>query len=357
MVTTRSKERKLKKSDNVGSASWSNLSHDLLLLIIMQVGVFDFIAFSGVCRAWRSVALCNWNTFMGSKQPMRLSISARLNKKECYLEDHTRRKLETTIPHSSGRMCVGLTCGYLIFFGRKTRDFWLVNPLTRKELHFPGFPFVISHISTHVRGILVFSPSMSAWVFVVLTHRFSNGISFSIAGKQGKWSYISSISPIRDLHLFKGKIYTINTDNDLFELKLNPLPTLTLQRMENIPWSNFRYLGFISSGESLYAIDIFRDEFEAFELDLTEMQWVKTESALGEYAFFVSDFKCEAAIKPDTWAHPCTQYKMINYFGGGGRSTKSGRCIFSNMWYFPHNCLNDNGGDMGTGAVLNTLDE
>ncbi|KAI3796656.1 hypothetical protein L1987_39335 [Smallanthus sonchifolius] len=182
MANTRSITRKL-NSD--ASASWSNLDHDLLFVIMMHLGPFDFLAFSGVCKSWRSFAFSNWNTFMVSKQPMCLSISTRMNNKEFYLEDYNRRRRKTTIPHSNGRICIGITCGYIIFFGRKTYDFWLVNPFTRKELHFPGFPFAKTPIPQYLRGILVFSPSMSWWVFVV-SLKFSNEISFSLPGKEAR---------------------------------------------------------------------------------------------------------------------------------------------------------------------------
>ncbi|KAJ0443907.1 putative F-box domain, leucine-rich repeat domain superfamily, F-box-like domain superfamily [Helianthus annuus] len=123
MVTTRSMVRKLTKSgtsDDDTSGSWLSFNDDLLLLILMHLGFFDYVALSGVCKAWRSIAFSNWNKFMMSKQPMYLSISSDLIfHKDCYIHDHTRRKLKTIIPHSSARMCIGVNCGYLIFFRGK----------------------------------------------------------------------------------------------------------------------------------------------------------------------------------------------------------------------------------------------
>ncbi|KAI3743795.1 hypothetical protein L1987_56862 [Smallanthus sonchifolius] len=90
--------------------------------------------------------------------------------------------------------------------------------------------------------------------------------------------------------------------------------------MKNFPWQKFISLKFVSSGE---------------------------------YAVFVSHlFKCDAAIKPDTWTHPWTQYERLNY----PQSKKMDRCSTANMWYFPHECLNDNGSDMENGALLNKLE-
>nr|KAJ0196471.1 hypothetical protein LSAT_V11C700380520 [Lactuca sativa] len=83
---------------NSGVAPWSDLPHDVLSVVMMKLGVIDFVAVSRVCKSWRSVALSNRNK------------------------------------------CFGVTCGYLILFDEEYNDFWLVNPITRHELHFPGTP-------------------------------------------------------------------------------------------------------------------------------------------------------------------------------------------------------------------------
>lgn len=61
------------KTDDVGP--WSSLNHDVLLLVMMQLGVIDFLAFSGVCKSWRLVALNNRKRFMASKPPMLMWIA------------------------------------------------------------------------------------------------------------------------------------------------------------------------------------------------------------------------------------------------------------------------------------------
>nr|KAJ0197447.1 hypothetical protein LSAT_V11C700358960 [Lactuca sativa] len=72
-------------------------------------------------------------------------------------------RFKTILPHSSGnRISFGLTYGYLILFNREIRDLWLVNPITRHELHFSDYPL---YAAVHeegkrafwaIRGILVF---------------------------------------------------------------------------------------------------------------------------------------------------------------------------------------------------------
>ena len=117
----------------------------------------------------------------------------------------------------------------MVFYGEKTRDFWLINPFTRNELHFPAFP------GSPGKAILVFSPSIpgSGLVLVVL-NRSSYRIWLSLEGK-GAWNHVSSVNPFLDLHAFKGKIYTLTYAGDSWlrrhvcELRLDPpVPKLTL---------------------------------------------------------------------------------------------------------------------------------
>ncbi|KAI3796657.1 hypothetical protein L1987_39336 [Smallanthus sonchifolius] len=123
--------------------------------------------------------------------------------------------------------------------------------------------------------------------------------------------------------------------------------------MKSFTWPQFKTLEFVSSDENLYVRDNSGDVL--IQVDFDEMKWVNSERTLGEYAVFVSDlYKCDAAIKPDTWIHPWTQYKRINYPQSKKmESKKAGRCSTANLWYFPHECLIDNDTDMENGALLN----
>ncbi|CAH1450121.1 unnamed protein product [Lactuca virosa] len=129
-----SSTKRIKTFDNGSMASRSDLNHDVFLLVMMRLGVVDFLAFSRVCKPWRSFALSNRNKFMASKTPMSISISTHANEKECYLEEFEGRKFKTILPHYANMTCIGVTCGYLIFLGKKTLDFWLVNPITKHEI-------------------------------------------------------------------------------------------------------------------------------------------------------------------------------------------------------------------------------
>jgi len=271
---------------------------------------------------------------MASKPPMEMHIC---NEKECELMDFEGRKFKTMIPHSVGRECVGVTCGYLVLFGKETNDFWLVNPITRHQLHFPDFPNDHDdtlHLHLRMRAILVFSPLISEWLFVI-TRRLCKKIWFSIAGK-GIWNDVSTTSCIWDLHAFKGKIYTINivcvrgdVIGQLFEMRFGPEPKLMLLKTKNFPKRNYFHF-FASYGENLFVVDY---KSAVHKLDFGEMKWVlysdektKTEE---EFEFYRNHMGYITFAKQESWAS-CTfksEKRMFN---------------LERFWYFPHESFDVN---------------
>ncbi|PWA43324.1 F-box domain-containing protein [Artemisia annua] len=432
MAKTRSmtrEQKRLKTSEEGGSAAWSDLFPDLLIIVMMRLGLVDFVSFSGVCKRWRSIAHSQWKTFMGCKVPMCMFFFTP-NRRGFWLEDFEGRRFKTIRRHGTHRTCVGSTRGYLIMFGRLTSDFWLVNPITRHEFHFTDFPWrqithhpanfrgilvyshsmsgrgfwledfegrrfktirrhgthrtcvgstrgylimfgrltsdfclvnpitrhefhftdfpwrQITHHPANFRGILVYSHSMSGWVFVV-SHKFSKIISFSLAGKQTSWNHIFSSVPILDMHLFKGKIYSLNIHTHLCEVKLEPEPTFVLIGIKNFTIPKIYSIEFVSSGKNLYVVGwITKSMYKVLEVNFDTTEWENPEKTIGQYAFYFNGMCTSAAataIKPNTEAHGGgrTQSKIL-CFRSADQSRKEGglRTIASSMWYFPQDCLN-----------------
>ncbi|CAH1435870.1 unnamed protein product [Lactuca virosa] len=290
------------KTDDVGP--WLYLNHDLLSIVMMQLGVIDFLAFSGACKSWRSVALSNWKTFMASKPPILLLIPLSGNNDMLYwLVDSEGKDFKTIIPHSAGWDDVGLTCGYLILLRKKTYEFWLVNPITRHELHFPPAPS-------------------------------SNQIWFSIEN-EGAWNRVSSTFDFtfKDLHVFKGRIYSVSIRGHFCELTLEPEPKLTLLETKNLLDEDISFPELVSWGENIYVME----NLKVYKLDFGEMEWVPFQYTgdKHDFAFFLSDLSHSAASKPESWGSEPGRY--VVYEGGG-----KGRFFIAVQWYFPHECLNVN---------------
>jgi len=288
-------KKMFKTFDKGGVAPWSDLNHDALFLVMMQLGIIDFVAFSGVCKAWRSFALSNKKVFTASRPPLLLWITDCPYTKECYLEDSEKRKYKTLLPHSAGRKCVGITSGYLVLMGRRTKDFWLVNPITRHELHFPAYP---SSFTISLRPLFFLLAISTGWVFVALD-RCTHTIWFSEAGK-GSWNLVSDAFDIYDLLVFKGKIYALTFYLCVHELRLYPEPKLMILKTQNSVESTFIHREFVSSGENLLVAlryDIL------YELDLVEMKWVCHDKDREDYLFFRSKGMQTVAVKSDLCPH------------------------------------------------------
>lgn len=335
-----------KTTMNGGAGAWSDLTHDVVFLVMMQLGVIDFVAFSGVCKSWRSVALSYMNTFMASRPPMFMSPDDADDVEwYCYLKDVEGRRFKTIVPHSAEALCVGITCGYVILYATKTRDFWLVNPITRHELHFPNAPrnVIIHALQRKIKAILVFSPPISGcWVLVVLNIN-THEIWFS-KGELGAWDHVSSIVPIEDLHFFKGKIYTLHHSTDpRFETNIIGVmsldPKLTLFETKNFPSSISRV--FLCSAEHLYLVEkplsyFWDPKFPPHKLDFDEMKWVVADE--NTHAFFLSyDSNYCGVVKPESWWQ--AQFRISTSDDLCGNDT-----IFDSdhMWYFPHEFRNIN---------------
>ncbi|KAL4562751.1 hypothetical protein LXL04_026781 [Taraxacum kok-saghyz] len=358
-----SNEKKVKTCDNGEVGCWSDLNHHLVYIIMMQLGVIDYLSFSGVCKSWRSLANSNKKKFMATKPPMTLHVNWRAHAKLCYLEDFEGRKFKTFLPPFAGGTCVGLTCGYLIFFVRAHREFRLVNPITRHQLHFPGFPLTYLEPSVlHVRAILVFSRSIRRWVLLVIK-KCESKIWFSMAGK-GKWDDASFDSvTFTDLRAFNGIIYTLNVNYDtnlceLHELRLNPDPELILVEAKNaLKRSRYDHeQELVSSGENIYVMDCLppiddtdtmedaiKYRYVLYELDFGEMKWVSRVKTIGECAPFLSNFKHGVAVTSPFWGM-LGQGLLLGHSDGDVLERihveKTMSSFAMNMWYFPHECLN-----------------
>ncbi|CAH1426884.1 unnamed protein product [Lactuca virosa] len=192
-------------------------------------------------------------------------------------------------------------------YGRETEDFWLVNPITRHEFHFPHAPFYFYSVELGFCGILVFSSSISRWVFVI-SRRCTCRIWFPIAG-EGAWNHVSSTSDILDIHALKGKIYTLHT-------------------VDHYSWKENLYVMMETYSK--------HSSYKVHELDFGEMKWVPFEETSDEYDFFYNHSEPSAAVKQESWVDPPSpnmKYYVTN-------KSEKGKFFYANMWYFPHECMN-----------------
>ncbi|XP_076934785.1 uncharacterized protein LOC143601198 [Bidens hawaiensis] len=332
------KSLKTSEDEDSGLRDWSNLTEDLLLRITWKLEPTDFFGFRGTCNPWRSMALSQIKKFMGSRRPMKVSCS----NGAFYFEDFEGRKHKIPLPHSTGRVCIGVTCGYMIMAGRD-RDFWLVNPFKRHEIYIPACPFHpwVNTNASQFRGVLVFSPFTSQPVFV-FSHKFTNKIFYHMSGNQPSWNWLDLNFPILDIHAFKGKIYAVTVTSCLVEVGLPPRPSLEPLEMKNHLTRHLLRSEFVTSGKSLYLLDCCSaDGYDGYEIDVEKREYVQIDKTTVENAFFVGDWKSSAAVDADTWVDSQIPDGKGGYLKDTSeKSDIKGRCLIANMWYFPHelNC-------------------
>ncbi|CAH1450126.1 unnamed protein product [Lactuca virosa] len=191
-----------------------------------------------------------------------------------------------------------------------------------------------------VRVILVHSPPISGWVFLVLNKK-TNEIWFSIASKR-VWTLVSASFLIHDLYAFKGKIYVLNSAYGLYEMLLYPNPNLTLLKTKDFPeLDDSSLLEFANSPENLYVINRnSQHPYKIHELDFGKMKWASLEKRTEEYALFLGNWKHHAVAIPESWVGISSQYRRLKYV----RTNKGGKSklYYASMWYFFHDFLDAN---------------
>lgn len=103
---------------------------------------------------------------------------------------------------------------------------------SRHELHLPYVPYAVygCHENINIKGILVFSSSISEWVFAMLNINTSK-LWLCVVG-EGRWTRVCGSLLMYDIHAFKGKIYMFhasylsNQKERLYEIILHPKPKL-----------------------------------------------------------------------------------------------------------------------------------
>ncbi|KAK1424960.1 hypothetical protein QVD17_20302 [Tagetes erecta] len=330
MTAKLNQEPKTNEKDCDSTTSWSNLCHDILLLIIPHLGVIDFILFSCVCKLWRMIALSNRNMFMLSQPPLHVRFSKQAAKrKQCFLEDIEGRKFKTILPRSSERTCIGSVSGYLIMFGRETCDFRLVNLITRHELRFPRFPFQIGPVPESFRCALVFSPTTRSWVFVV-SIRLSRRVSFAFSSKCDRWTHLCSDFLILDLQFFQGKVYALSNGISVIEVRLGSTPALIQVLAKTMLTAELMFPEFVTLGGKLCVIGYRCFQYETVEVNFDQIKWLNTAEVLKEYTCFASFLRC-GITKLEVWKD--RRIRGIN-------ERRIHRTEF--MWYWPHKCLDVN---------------
>lgn len=351
---------------------WASLIPDLLIPLLMQLGIFDLCACAGVCKGWRSIINEYRSTFLQKQQPLAL-VKSRDATKVCLLYDmYQRTTYKTLVPNLNLQWLVGITCGYLIML--VDTKIWLLNLITRNEIHFPMLPF---YKSFEIRAILFYSKELSENLLLV----FNKDFPFVMLSRslEPEWHSVqivgSSGNPV-DIAYFNENIYILTSDARIGTLKLESQtlnftsrPPLKL-RQQNVRFSFVKIdiqhsllfpLHLVPSNDQLYMVSYVKKEtgkvIMLHRLDERLMQWEQVKH-LGENALFVSEGS-SAVVNPTVWGgrSNCIYFlsKERNHYHEYAVSTSESllagivieqeeeESIFrQHFWYFPHQVYDKN---------------
>lgn len=363
----RKRKRTCRRLGNGDGGVWDLLPNDLLVSVLMKLSVIDYISFSGVCRSWRSTSIYIRKFFMERQQPL-VVVRPRYSKKACVLYNmFDGKSWKAMLPDLPCKNLVGLSCGYLITIDRNT-GFWLVNLMTRHELHFPSLPesmglrkslvlpeSVGGILDFKIRAVLFRSTQLSR-VFLVL---FSRNHKFILLSESGAIIWQEYLLPnisagISDVKILDGKIFVLTRDALFGEFNPRAVPVLKLYKIK-IPIQPDIYtcLDLVTSDSKLYMIvsqylPNLRTSIQCpsfYEIDY-KLESVQPIHDLGSKSLFLSRYN-SAVVDTSGWGAGncvCVLKSMYlnrcSFFHLNGNELATAPVIWDGylkpyFWYFP----------------------
>ncbi|XP_063943352.1 uncharacterized protein LOC135150627 isoform X2 [Daucus carota subsp. sativus] len=297
-----------RSSDRVCGA-WDSLPDELLLSVLMKLNIIDYLAFSGVCRSWRSVSTDIRKSFMERLQPFVLA-RPRYSKKACVLYNiFDWKSCKSMLPNMPRKSLWGLSSGYLITYD-KNMGFWLVNLMTRHELHYPVLPESSYSISDFTACAVLLRSTRLSRIFMII---FSEKHDFLLMSESGSSSWHEYLLPntssgIADVKILDGKIFVLTCDAHFGEFNPRADPVLKLyNRNFPIPLPSRSILKLVTSDNKIYMVisqhpcprAMLVLYLSLYELDYS-MESVKQIHDLGSKSLFLSVFN-SALVDTTGW--------------------------------------------------------
>ncbi|KAK1357185.1 hypothetical protein POM88_050441 [Heracleum sosnowskyi] len=353
---TAKKGRKRKKtnrrSGNGVWGAWDNLPNELLVSVLQRLSIIDYISFSGVCKSWRSAFIDFRKTLMKHQQPL-VVVRPKYSKKSCVLYNmFDERSYRTMLPDLPCKYLLGFSCGNLITFDRNRR-FWLVNLMTKHELHFPILPQYVVDICYSYLCALLFRSTRLSKTFMVLFSTKRNFLLLSESGASSWQKYILSNTSARisDVKIFYGKIFVLTCDALFGEFDPKADPVFKFFNISSpLQFRSNMSVKMVASADNLYAIvyQFTVDRYlSLFEIDHKKMDGVKQVHDLGAKSLFLSKFSSSVVDTTNWGAGNCVcvnHSEIVNrcsFFNLNGNLLGSLPVVWDNdhskpyCWYFP----------------------
>ncbi|OMO68476.1 hypothetical protein CCACVL1_19935 [Corchorus capsularis] len=210
------------REDIVAPDHAPELPEEIVSIIANLIPSSVFAAFSGVCKAWRSVSLnIKWKP--GHRIPCLLvSADTEHNHKQKIFNLYRNKLYELELPHVSGKRCFGSPHGWIVTITSDLEQAHLINLVSQVQVNLP-------HLNTirDQMGLLV-SPYIHKCILLKIIAEVDDENQFLVVVIFGEnhclafakprsvqWTIIGGLEGVKDMALYKGQLYAIFRDGRL----------------------------------------------------------------------------------------------------------------------------------------------
>ncbi|XP_060212960.1 F-box protein At2g26160-like [Lycium barbarum] len=243
---------------------WSELQHDLLVLIRRRINLIeDFLNFGIVCKSWHSVPTKNNFNSDLPRIPW-LMLAEEEEDKDCrkFFSLYNGMILNKRIPKATGKRCME-SMGWLITVGKDEGEISLLHPFSGVQIQLPhqnttedydehetGFPFTFIG-----KAVLSASPSHTSDFVLMVVEGNLRFLSFWRPA-DSRWTRISWVaadhSPFVDVVYFNGHFYAVNYRCQVVVCDVaGPEPTKKSHIVAQLPFDPLEVIGNLYILESL----------------------------------------------------------------------------------------------------------
>ncbi|KAI8569430.1 hypothetical protein RHMOL_Rhmol02G0278400 [Rhododendron molle] len=193
---------------------WAELPEDLLVLTAERLILLeDFLAFSGVCRSWRSVAIND--NFKGSEQTPWLMLAKKDKPDDRQFISLRKGGVIRTVnlPEARGKRCLE-SLGWLVTISQDG-DMNLLHPFTRVQISLPQvtknyhLDSMKNHLSFIHKAVLSSRPEESNDYVLVVIYGCSRRLAFW-RPEDKSWTAVNvGLISFCDINFYKGLCYGV----------------------------------------------------------------------------------------------------------------------------------------------------
>lgn len=274
---------------------WSQLPYDIINEVANWLDkIEDFLAFSSVCKSWRSVY--RDKAWLSRPKIPWLMLDTNQNGELCFGLYKTKI-LKIPLPMAHDRRIWGSSYGWLIMISPDL-NIQLLNPITRVKHNLaPISTFEklanVRHWFDLIHKASVLKLGTEFLVFVI--YGPCNSLAFVKLGET-TWTTVESQLRFVSFVCYKGKILGLSVYGTLAVIEIDERMPPTARRFVSPPVGEtcWQKLYLAESCDDLLLVYYHFRKMVVYRLDLLSQEWKKMES-LGERVLFVDEHSCLSA--------------------------------------------------------------